>query len=499
MNLSKKLLSGSAIQLSNLLLEILIGFLLVPFLITNLTPEKYGLWILVMSMVSFLGLLTLGLSSAVQRYLSVEISSGNVREYKQTISSSLFVFILTGILCVLISIGLGLSAQSFVENNELSQEFRILILLMGCNVAVKFIATPFRAALTAEFKFILVSGTDILVLLIKSLLTIYFVLNEFGVIAVGLAILIGEASGNILLAIITKLSLKDFIFSIRDIKKSKVATLFKYSVNSFIASIGDMFRFPIDNIIISTHIGLSAVTIYSIPVRLLSYASAFILQTLGVLQPLFAKLHAEGNLDNIRSKFQLSNYLSFGIGSLLASGLIIFGADFITLWIDNYDETQVLTWILPLTLLCGVAQQPSVMLLYALGAHRYYAFLNIIEAICNVIISLALVSKFGVIGVAIGTLIPMFITKVLILPRYVCKQVNIENKAYYLIMLKSFTFCLCFTVIALGIKPNTSNWLELLPLTLIYAFVYVVCFILIVVKETNRNLLINYLKAGIGK
>jgi len=493
LSLTKKLLSGSAIQLSNLLLEIVIGFLLLPFLIKELSIETYGLWILVMSIVSFLGLMTLGLSSAVQRFLSVEISAKNYQEYQKTASSSIFVFLFLGLLCIIVSYIISLFSVSFITQDNLTDDFKNLILLMGCNVAIKFFSTPFRAALTAEFKFIAVSVIDILSLLIKTILTILFIHNDMGVVYLGVALLIGEASGNVLLAIIASKKLKHFNAKISLLSKAKIIELLKFSINSFIATLGEMLRFPIDNIIISSFIGLSFVTVYSIPVRLLSYANAFILQSVSVLQPMFAKLHAEQKHKELREKFEFASHISFCLGGLLASGLFIFGSNFIDLWISQYKEIELLIIILPISLLVGISQQPTIMVLYAINKHKYYAYQNIIESIFNILLSIIFLQYWGGYGVALGTVIPMVIGKFIFLPKYVCKQLDYNLSKYYKIYIKSLLLTIFITsLMKLIFIPNLS-WLELIFSGLLFSLIYILCFFFIVAETRIQNQMLSIL------
>jgi len=492
MSLTKKLLSGSVIQLSNLLLEIIIGFLLLPFLIKELSTETYGLWILVMSIVSFLGLMTLGLSSAVQRFLSIEISAKNYIEYQKTTSSSLFVFLILGLLCILASYTISIFSVNFVAQENLQSDFKTLILLMGVNIAIKFFATPFRAALTAEFKFIIVSTIDILTLLIKTLLTIIFIYNDMGVVSLGFALIIGEASGNFMLAAIANKKLIFFKFSLQKLSKMKIKELFKFSINSFIATLGEMLRFPIDNIIISSFIGLSFVTIYSIPVRLLSYANAFILQSLSVLQPVFAKLHAENNTEELKNKFEFANHLSFCLSGLLASSLFIFGGNFINLWINQYDETAFLIIVLPITILVGISQQPSIMVLYAINKHKYYAYQNITESIFNIILSLIFLQYWGIYGVAIGTVLPMIIGKLVFLPKYVCKQISYPLTRYYKTYVKSLLLSTLVPIATVYIFTINFSWLGLSFAAFIYALMYILCFLFFIAEKGTKIQIIKF-------
>ena len=486
MSLTKKLFSGSAIRVTHLLLEILVGFLLMPFLISQLTEQWYGLWILVGSITGFFTLLTLGLSSAVQRFLSYEISSQNYAEYRKTISSSLVVFGLAASVCLLISWLISISTGYYVDDVELERSFSILILLVGANFAVKFISTPFVAALTAEFKFVLVSSIEITGFIIKSLLTIYFVNKGYGVISIGMALLIGEAVANLCIAIIAFTKIKAFQFRLAFVDRSKLLELYTFGLNSFIATIGTMLRFPLGNVVISAFIGLSSVTIYSIPVRLLNYADAFIFTSIGVLQPYFTKLYAEGNTEELKNKFFFANAISFGLGGLLAGGLFVFGVDFIELWVGDYEETKWLTYILPFSLMFGISQYPSIMILYTLGKHKYYAIQNLLEALVNVALGLVLIQWFGIPGVALGVVLPMLVTKVWLLPKYVSKQLGSSLRSYFILMGKVYFFVISYSLLWLYFDIPVKTWSDLIIWALVYGSGYFVLYIGFIAERKFR-------------
>ncbi|MFT5756256.1 MAG: O-antigen/teichoic acid export membrane protein [Alteromonadaceae bacterium] len=486
MSLAKKLFSGSAIRVTHLLLEILVGFLLMPFLISQLTEQWYGLWILVGSITGFFTLLTLGLSSAVQRFLSYEISSQNYTEYRKTISSSLVVFGFAAGLCLLISWVISMSTSYYVEDVELERSFSILILLVGANFSIKFFSTPFVAALTAEFKFVLVSSIEIAGFVIKSLLTVYFVTEGYGVISIGMALLIGEAIANLCIAIIAFTRIKAFQFRLAFVDRAKLLELYKFGLNSFIATLGTMLRFPIGNVVISVFLGLSSVTIYSIPVRLLNYADAFIVTSIGVLQPYFTKLYAEGKTEELKNKFFFANAISFGLGGLLAGGLFVFGVDFIELWVGDYKETRWLTYILPFSLMFGISQHPSIMILYTLGKHKYYAIQNLLEALVNVALGLVLIQWFGIPGVALGVVLPMLVTKVWLLPKYVCKQLETSFRSYFSAMLKVYFFVISYSSFWLYFDIKIKDWMDLILWALVYGGGYFVLYIYFIADRSFR-------------
>jgi peptidoglycan biosynthesis protein MviN/MurJ (putative lipid II flippase) len=70
-------------------------------------------------------------------------------------------------------------------------------------------------------------------------------------------------------------------------------------------------------------------------------------------------------------------------------------------------------------------------ILYGLGAHRIVAMLRLLEGAMNLALSVVLVNRIGLIGVAIGTAIPHVIVVGWILPRSLPKVFPLDLGDYY--------------------------------------------------------------------
>jgi O-antigen/teichoic acid export membrane protein len=59
-----------------------------------------------------------------------------------------------------------------------------------------------------------------------------------------------------------------------------------------------------------------------------------------------------------------------------------------------------------------------------MGRHRLVAFVSLAEAVANLALSLVLVRRYGILGVAIGTAVPVFIANLFVLAPAACRQVG---------------------------------------------------------------------------
>ena len=187
----------------------------------------------------------------------------------------------------------------------------------------------------------------------------------------------------------------------------------------------------------------------------------------GVIQPLFSQLHGEKNPEKIEKVFFLSSKISICITSFVGFGLIAWGSPFIERWMGPaYLDAYPCLVILVAGCIFDLWQSPSVTLLYAISKHRFYALCNVLEGIANLILSLLLVKSFGIVGVALGTFIPMAIIRLIVQPIYVCRVASFSYRKYFWMMGQSLMVVILSLVIPLlitvcYIEPNYSALMQL--------------------------------------
>src|SRR6476661_419195 len=69
----------------------LVGFFLSPFVVHHLGNLTYGVWVIIMSLVSYMNLLDLGLRGAVTRFVSKGTAQGNHDDASKAVSGALWI------------------------------------------------------------------------------------------------------------------------------------------------------------------------------------------------------------------------------------------------------------------------------------------------------------------------------------------------------------------------------------------------------------------------
>ena len=157
--------------------------------------------------------------------------------------------------------------------------------------------------------------------------------------------------------------------------------------------------------------------------------------------PVFSKLEGQKNYENIREKYILMIKLT-SIFSVFSGGfLLIFGKAFISRWMGTkFIDAYGILVILIIGMLFNSIQTVSSTVLLAMSKHKQFSVIVSIEAAVNLGLSLILVQKYGIIGVAWGTTIPLLITSFFITPVYTCRVIEIPLLKLLKVMSSSVAF-----------------------------------------------------------
>jgi O-antigen/teichoic acid export membrane protein len=243
-----------------------------------------------------------------------------------------------------------------------------------------------------------------------------------------------------------------------DSKRTK--SLFSYSVYTFVAYVADILRFQIDPLVISGFIGLAAVTHYKIAGVLAQYYLQIIVLSVGMLQPVLSRLHGTGDRVRLERVFFFGTKISIWISMFICLALICWGKPFIARWMGlQYEDAYWPLVVLSVAVLLDVGQKPSIDLLYATFKHRFYAYLNFSEGVINLLFSLALARPFGILGVALGTLIGACVMRAVIQPWWVCKVSGLHYLDYLKFVGGNLLRCSVMTSAAIvlaawGLRPS---------------------------------------------
>jgi O-antigen/teichoic acid export membrane protein len=426
------LVRGSALSVLTLIASVAVGFFLMPFLIHALGDRWYGMWALIGSITSYYALLDLGLTSAVNRSLTQAIARAENTNANAVIVTGLVIFSGVGALAFAVALAVALAGPWFFTDAGEIAVFRWVVLILGADVALAFPFAAFNAVLVGHYRFDIVSAVQLTALAVRTVLIVYFIDQGYSIVALAVIALAVNLPSRLAVAVAARRLLPWLKLSQAHFRPDQVRALFGYGKYTFIAAAADRIRFQIDTLVVATFLGVALVTHYAIAARVTQLFMELMIRALGVVGPVFTRLDASGDHARLQQTFLLATRVSVLTAVTVAGGIVILGERFIGLWIgEDYQDAYWPLVILIGSLAVGLMQQPSVSFLYASARHRFCAHLNLAEALANLGLSVILVQFYGMIGVSLGTAIPLLATKLLLQPRYVCRALDVSLHAYY--------------------------------------------------------------------
>lgn len=426
----RRVLIGTLSNYGNKALTLAGLFFLTPFILGQLGRELYGLWALVGSVVAYGALLDFGIATAVTKYVAEYHSQGKVEEANCLIATALWLYLGIGLavmaLCGALAFVFPLLFQVPVEQRQLSTW---MVFISGIGVGISLPAATGNAILRGLQRYDLANVVDTAGFMIY-LLAIAIILllggGILGIVAINIPLTILLQVPTIWLV---RRSAPELRFGLRGAKKHVVSQVASFSSASFFINLARQLQTKTDEIVIGGFMPIRNVTPYAIARRLGETPQMLSDQFIQVLLPVASQLNAEKNQEQLRRVYLASTRL--GLASFLPVGLgvTVLAAPFLTVWVGAaYADYAYLVLILAGASLFAISQWPASVILQGMSRHRYLAFTSLGSGLANLTLSLMLIQRIGLLGVALGSLIPAIIEAAFFVLPYAMREIGVGLK-----------------------------------------------------------------------
>lgn len=489
-SLAAKLIRGSFFRVANPIFNIAVSFFMIPFVIHSIGERWYGLWILTATMVGYFGFLDLGIATANERFVARALGQKDQEEINRVFSSSIFLFALVGIASILVTAIIIIVCPFFVKSTTDISTFRIVIAIIGFDMAQQFPIRGFNGFLYAHIRYDIANIINILKLFLRTALIVLALQHGHGIIALVVITLVVDLLESAAYVLYVFWGYPETRIRISYFAKHTVKQLYNYSIYSFISNVAKQLRFNLDSLVISGFLGLSPVTHYSIGSRIAGYYNILVTEAISSMKPVFSSLEGQGAFDELRQKYLFSVKLNTILSVFIGGSILIYGKAFILRWMGSgYLDSFHILVVLTFAMLCNTFQIPPATLLYGISKHKVYSFIVVAEGLVNLGLSLFLVKKYGIIGVALGTLIPIFVTSFFIVPYYASHVIQVSSSRYTKVVMKG---------LALGVLVHLASWLavrsfitlsypRILVLSLITSIIFLTVNMFVLLSRTERR------------
>lgn len=486
--------AGAVLSYVYLALTFLIGIFYTPILLHQLGKAEYGVYSVASSAISFLAILDLGFNQTMIRYISKYKALHDEENEQRTCGMFLIFYTVIAIVSliagVILYFNLDLFFQGGFEIEEIAR-LKIIFVILLVNLVVSFPLGIVSSIISANEGFVYLRLVDI----ISSVLTHAAILC---------ALFMGYKS--ITMAVITtvvSISLKIFTvfygnykykihFIFRDFDRAIMKEIFVFSFFIFLNIVIDQLYANTDRFILGAFCSSAAVTTYSIGVQFSTYFTQFSTSISGVFLPKVTKLiTVEETMDEVSKLFIRIGRIQFILLSFLMSGFVVFGRQFISCWVGEYQMAAhgiALAVIVPS--LIPLSQNIGISVLRAMNMHRFRSIIYLFIAIVNVVLSVPLAIRYGGLGAASATALATCVGQICVMNWFYSKKIGLDIRGYWKEISKIIVWVIVEGVLGVGLNYLLAGtgWMNLIVKCIIYVVFFVPIAWKLILNEYEKDI-----------
>ncbi|MFM9965925.1 MAG: oligosaccharide flippase family protein [Planctomycetaceae bacterium] len=415
---------------SDHVLGMLLALVLMPLVLGVIGDSLYGTWVLISAVAGYSGLLSLGLGQTISKYVATYHAKGEAEQVNRVVNVIGAVYlVMSGVALAIAGVLAWLVPVLWPNCGVSVTELRWVILILGVNVAVSIIGSVFGGVLIGlqrfdlERAFVLASGC------VRFGLTLLMLQKESGLLILAIIFLATTLAENMGYVACAWRLLPSLRFGTRFLNRQTLRECFSFSAFAFLEVLATKLIESTDSIVIGCVLGAEAIVPYYVAQRLCQYISKPLQCIASVCLPRAGELHAQGKQDELRDLMARSMGLAWLLIMSFFIGASFFGPTLMATWIHKaYPQSQTILLVLLAGQLIGTPMKVVTSILFGMGEVRRPSVIYVIEAVANVALSLALIHSVGLVGVAWGTAIPLYLVEFGLLLPYAMKRLDFSPR-----------------------------------------------------------------------
>ncbi|MDE3097839.1 MAG: oligosaccharide flippase family protein [Verrucomicrobiota bacterium] len=392
-------LTASYLQLAA---NVAYSLLSVPLILHWLPRAEFGLWAVLVQLMSYLTLVDLGVNQAISRFLIDHKDERGTGGYGSLIKTSVWVSAVQGLIVLaIVTFGSPALADAMKIPAQYQALFIFLMRIQGLIAALTFCANPLTIILYAHQRMDIVTWRNIFGLVAGLILLVLFLFMGCGIYSFVYA--------NGIIAVIVPLYL---LWNCRQLgflpKKGEWGKMswrqfqevFLYGKDVFLMNVGAQLITASQTIIISRALGLELAAAWTVGTRVFTFVRLSMFQPYAAASPGLCEMVARNEMERLQYRFRNLVSLIASLGVFLGTMFVLCNGLFVRIWTSGKiiwpPENDVL---LGLWIFFTALQAPHcnfVAVTKQIGGMRYLYF---VEGCSFVLLSLLLGYRWGIPGI----------------------------------------------------------------------------------------------------
>ncbi|MBQ0069613.1 MAG: oligosaccharide flippase family protein, partial [Bacteroidales bacterium] len=411
-----QLKTGAVLNYIILGLNAITGLVYTPFMLRMMGQSEYGIYALASSVIAYLSILDFGFGNAIIRYTAKYRADGKLNEQYSLFGLFTILYSLIGLIClvagVIVVCNVDLIFGTTMSIIELKRT-KIVLMLMVLNLGFSFPLSIWGGIITAYEEFVFLRVLQIFRIILSTIVMIALLYVGYKAIAM----VVVSTIFNFFILGLNYIYAKNRIsvkVSFKNLDWSLLKSISIYSFWIFLNIIMDRIYWSTGQFVLGAVSGTAAVAVFAVAITFVGIYMSYSTAISGVFLPRLTAIVCKPDCEKeVSDTFIRIGRIQFIPMSLILSGFIVFGHQFIMFWAGKeYEETFYITLLLFCVLFIPLIQNIGITVLQARNQMKFRSIVYFINAVASLLFQIPLAKFYGGIGCAIAISVALIIGQI---------------------------------------------------------------------------------------
>lgn len=410
------------------------GFLLPRLIDRHQGRELLGVWDFGWSMVAYVNLLAMGVSSSVNRYVARYRTEGRDHALNLTVNSAL------AILVVSASVGVAIAGLVVTWLPHLLGELdpgviraaRWTVALLCLNCALKLPGGVFNGIITGLERFDRLNAIRIVRDATVLCSSIFALFAGGGIVALAAIVLCGDLLGELVKILVARRLCRGLHLSWRLCRLATIMEVLSFGGKTLAMGLARGAIYQTSGVFIAIFLGPASLAVFARQRALVMHTMRFVKQYAQVFVPRSSVLQASDDLPALQRTLVQTSKWGMYITMPLMTVTLIMAGPLLRLWMGSDYEAPKALMIMAAGHMLFVPQLGVYSILVGIGRHGLPAWAEIGAAVVSIGLGYVAVGMLngGLVGAAIAMSLPLAVSGGIVTPLYACRVLDLSVLSY---------------------------------------------------------------------
>lgn len=405
----------------------LIGIVKSKMFLTYLGNDLTGIYQLFNQLFSYISLVDSGLTGSLLFSLYKPVSSNNYKQINAILKAGKKFFNIIAFVIIILGILLSLKIDFFISDTNISMLYiQICFVLFIIACAINYFVTCHKLIIEANQNVYIIHIIVYSCTILKAILEIIFIWIGYSLLPLMILFMITSLLQNVIIYFVSKKMYPYLNYSGKEDR-----SFLKETKNLFIQKVGLIIFNNIDIVLISKFISVGNVVIYTC----YTYITNSLLTIFKKISS--STLAGIGNLlvtekNKSKNVFYEYNSICFFIANAICIPLLLVITPFVELFYGKeYSLPFLGTLCVVLILYLKIVEMVLDVFITALGMFSKIKKVVIVQSIINLVLSISVISRFGISGVLLATVVSYLLGEFTLYPKIIKAEFFKKEKLSY--------------------------------------------------------------------